>query len=124
MAPAALGQLLQAMTPVPGERALVIAPAGDYTATLIAAMGVNVDTAQTKQGGYDLVIIDGAVEAIYDDVIALLADGGRLGAAIIDRGVTRLVIGRKRGTAFGTCSLADAAVPIVPGSQRLAAFAF
>ena len=44
----------------------------------------------------------------------------RLGAAIVDRGITRLVIGRKAGNAFGTLSVGDAGVPALPGFQRLA----
>ena len=38
---------------------------------------------------------------IPDAIIAQLADGGRLGTALVDRGVTRLIVGRKSGDAFG-----------------------
>ena len=46
---------------------------------------------------YDQILIDGAVEIIPDAIVDQLADGGRLGAALIDRGITRLIVGRKAG---------------------------
>ena len=107
-----------------------------YSAAVLAAIGVEVTAlesdsslpvrrgtpastrskARSKRGveqgaPYDLILIDGAVEPFPDALIAQLADGGRLGGALIDRGVTRLVIGRKAGDAFGTRSIGDAGVP-------------
>jgi len=73
---------------------------------------------------YDQILIDGAVEYIPDALVAQLADGGRLGTAIVDRGVTRLTVGRKAGEAFGTLSAGDAGVPALPGFQRPRAFTF
>ena len=59
-------------------------------------------------------------EAIIDQ----LADGGRLGTALIDRGVTRLIVGRKAGGAFGYLSIGDAGVAALPGFSRPRAFTF
>ena len=73
---------------------------------------------------YDQILIDGAVEYIPDAIIEQLADGGRLGAAITDRGITRLTVGRKAGESFGTLSVGDAGVPALPGFQRPRAFTF
>jgi protein-L-isoaspartate(D-aspartate) O-methyltransferase len=75
-------------------------------------------------GPYDHILIDGAVEYIPDAIIAQLADGGRLGTAIAERGITRLAVGRKAGGAFGTLSIGDAGVPALPGFQRPRAFTF
>ena len=64
-----------------------------------------------KQGApYDLILIDGAVEHIPDAIVEQLADGGRLGTALIDRGVTRLIVGRRAGGGFGLHSHRDAGV--------------
>ena len=60
----------------------------------------------TKGAPYDLILIDGAVEYIPDALVDQLADGGRLGTALLDRGVTRLIVGRKAGGAFGSCASA------------------
>jgi protein-L-isoaspartate(D-aspartate) O-methyltransferase len=77
-----------------------------------------------KGAPYDLILIDGAVETIPDAIIDQLADGGRLGTALVDRGITRLVVGRKAGGAFGILSFGDAGVPALPGFSRPKAFKF
>lgn len=148
-APAVLGQLLTRMRLEPGQRALVIGAGSGYSAAVLAAMGLAVDAVESDadlvtaageakvkvvQGPleagnpagapYDQILIDGAVEYIPDAIIDQLAGGGRLGAAIVDRGVTRLVIGRKSGGAFGTLSIGDAGVPLLPGFSRPKAFTF
>jgi protein-L-isoaspartate(D-aspartate) O-methyltransferase len=64
------------------------------------------------------------VEEIPDAIVGQLAEGGRLGTALTDRGITRLIVGRKAGIAFGYLSLADAGVPALPGFVRPKAFIF
>ena len=71
-----------------------------------------------------MILIDGAVEYVPDELVEQLAEGGRLGAAIIDQGITRLIIGRKAGGGFGQVSIADAATPALPGFERPRAFTF
>ena len=147
-APAALGQLLEDIAPEPGERALVIG-GGGYSAAVLGAMGVDTTLVEegpelaasarvngiatvegalagghTKGGPFDIILIDGAVEYIPDALVAQLADGGRLGAALADRSVTRLVVGRKSGKAFGLLSVGDGGMPPLPGFARPPAFTF
>ena len=43
MPPAALGRLLNELAPRPGERALVVGAASDYSAALLVAIGLDVD---------------------------------------------------------------------------------
>jgi protein-L-isoaspartate(D-aspartate) O-methyltransferase len=149
VAPAVLGQLLTQMMPEPGQRALVVGAGTGYSAAVLIAAGLHVlalesdrelAEAARKQklkvvegpleeghpagAPYDQILIDGAVEFIPDPLIAQLADGGRLGTAILDRGITRLAVGRKAGDAFGTLSVGDAGVPLLPGLQRPRAFTF
>jgi protein-L-isoaspartate(D-aspartate) O-methyltransferase len=148
-APAVLGQLLTQMMPTGGQRALVVGAGTGYSAAVLAAMGLGVVAVESDPGlvaaahelgveviegpleagnadgaPYNLILIDGAVEFIPDAIVDQLADGGRLGTAIVDRGVARLVVGRKAGGAFGTISIGDAGVPILPGFQRPQAFTF
>ena len=148
-APAVLGQLLTQMKPEVGHRALAVGVGTGYSAAVLRAMGLNVtaiesspalaatardlkvkvtegplDAGFEKDAPYDQILIDGAVEYIPDAIIAQLADGGRLGTALIDRGITRLVVGRKAGAAFGTLSIGDAGVPALPGFSRPKAFIF
>lgn len=148
-APAVLGQLLTEMMAEPGTRALVIGAGTGYSATVLEAMGLSVAALESspelaakaremgsdivegpleaglpQSGPYEQILIDGAVEFIPEAIIAQLAEGGRLGAALIDRGITRLIVGRKSGGAFGYLSVADAGVPALPGFSRPKAFTF
>ena len=148
-APAVLGQLLTQMKAERGQRALVVGAGTGYSAAVLAAMGLKVtavesapelaaaardqrvnviegplDEGCSKGAPYEQILIDGAIEYIPEAIVEQLADGGRLGTAIIDRGITRLIVGRKAGTAFGYLSIGDAGVPAVPGFTRPKAFTF
>ncbi len=129
MAPAALGLLLQSLEPAPGERALVVGTGSGYAVALLRAIGVDAIEATLGEGDlpagiFELILIDGAVEKVPDAVIAQLAVGGRLAAAVSDRGVTRLMVGVQSGGGFGLRSIGDAAVPLLPGLERPRAFVF
>ena len=148
-APAVLGSLLTQMMPVRGQHALVVGAGTGYSAAVLKAMGLSVtalessrelsgaarengldvvegrlDLGWKKAAPYDQILIDGGVEYIPDAIVEQLADGGRLGTALADRGITRLVVGRKAGGAFGYLSLSDAGVPVLPGFTRPTAFSF
>ena len=147
--PSVLGLLLTALAPIRGERALVVGAATGYSTAIMAAMGLKttavessaalasaarkngvevaegpLEAGQARNSPYALILIDGAVEFIPDALIDQLEDGGRLGAAIIDKGIMRLVTGHKAGGGFGYLTIADAAVPSLPGFQRPRAFTF
>ena len=148
-APAVLGQLLTQMAPVEGERALVVGAGTGYTAAVLAAIGCQVTALESSSGlatharelgisavegplekghmagaPYDLILIDGAVEYIPDAIVEQLADGGRLGGALAQRGITRLIVGQKVAGAFGYLSVSDADVAALPGFTRPQGFRF
>ena len=148
-APAVLGQILTQMMAERGQRALVIGAGTGYSAAVLIAMGLEVVALESdsdlaaaardvgidvvegpleagwpKRAPFDQILIDGAVEMIPHVVVEQLADRGRLGAATVDRGITRLVVGRKAGGAFGFLSFGDAGVPALPGFSRPKAFTF
>ena len=77
-----------------------------------------------KGAPYDLILIDGAVEFVPDALVGQLRDGGRLAAAIVEQGVTRLAIGRKAGEGFAMAAFADAAAAVLPGFARPRTFVF
>lgn len=148
-APSVLGQLLTGMIPNPGERALVVGSGTGYSAAVLAHVGLDVvalessaelartarelgvetaegplDAGWKKGAPYDHILIDGAVEYIPEPIVAQLGEGGRLGTALVDRGITRLIVGRKAGGAFGYLSVGDAGTPALPGFTRPRAFTF
>ena len=144
-----LGLLLSEIAPVAGERALVVGCGTGYSATVIAALGVSVlglesnaelasearshgidvvegplEEGWKKGSPYDFIVIDGAVEYIPDAIVTQLRDTGRLGASLIERGVARLVVGRRAGNGFGLHSLADFGAAALPGFLKPRGFTF
>lgn len=149
MPPAALGKLLTELAPRPGEKALVVGSATGYSAALLRAIGLEVvalesdkslaleaskagietvtgdlDKGWARGAPYDLILLDGAVEEIPPVLVKQLREGGRLAGAIVERGVSRLVIGRAAAGALGLRSIADAEVEQLPGFERPRAFTF
>jgi protein-L-isoaspartate(D-aspartate) O-methyltransferase len=147
--PVVLGKLLTEMTPLSGERALVVGCGTGYSATVLAEMGLSVTGLESspelagrarengvqvvegpledgwKKGApYDLILIDGAIEHIPDAIVAQLTGHGRLGAALIDKGITRLVVGRRAGDGFGLHSMADSGAAALPGFSKPRTFTF
>ena len=147
-APAVLGQLLTQMCPKPGSARSLSAPAPAIPPQCWpgsarrdgggkrpgacrsrprtrAHRGRGTARARSQEGrAVRSVLIDGAVEYIPEPIIEQLGEGGRLGAALTDRGITRLIVGRKSGIAFGYLSIADAGVPALPGFICPKAFTF
>lgn len=149
MPPAALGRLLSELAPKAGEKALVVGSGTGYSAALLRSIGLDVTALESDKGlaaaateagvetvagkladgwpksaPYDLVLLDGAVEEVPPAIIKQLRDGGRLAGAVVERGVSRLVIGRASGGALGLRSIADAEVDTLPGFERPRAFTF
>jgi len=151
--PLATARLLDAARPRHGERALVIGAATGYAVAILAEIGLAVTALESDPalaararaaldheatavdegplaeghpggGPYDLIVIDGAVEEVPQAIVDQLVDGGRLATGIIERGVTRLALGRKSGTAFGLFPFADSEAAPLPGFAPAKTFSF
>lgn len=150
--PMATGRLLTELHPEPGDRALLIGAATGYAAAVLARLVASVVALDTDSefGGvvapdlgpkvervsgplqegwaagapYDLILIDGAVETVPPSIIAQLAENGRLAAAVLEAGVSRLSVGRRAGTGFGLAAFADAEAVRLPGFAPPPAFKF
>ena len=149
MPPAALGRLLTEASPKPGQRALVIGSATGYAASVLREIGLSVVALEAdeslassataagietvigehakgsvKGAPYELILLDGAVEEVPAELAKQLAAGGVLVGAIVDRGVTRLVVGTCANGGIGWRSIADSDVARLPGFERPRAFTF
>jgi protein-L-isoaspartate(D-aspartate) O-methyltransferase len=149
MPPAALGRLLTEAGPEAGQRALVVGSGTGYSAALLARIGLSVIALEAdqslgsaadaagvptvvgelakgwaKDAPYDLILLDGAVEEIPPALVKQLKPDGVLAGAIVDRGVTRLVIGRCANGSLGLRTIADSDVGTLPGFERPRAFTF
>jgi protein-L-isoaspartate(D-aspartate) O-methyltransferase len=128
MPPAALGRLLTALAPRAGERALIVGAPTGYSAALLKHIGLDVTSIDGPDAGeeepFDLILIDGAVEEVPQALVDCLAEGGRLGTGLRDRGVSRLAIGRAAAGRLSLRTIADAEVAPLPGFERPRAFTF
>ena len=77
-----------------------------------------------KAAPYDVILIDGAVEHLPEALIRQLAEGGRLAAAVVDGGVSRLCVGFKAGQGFGLTPVMDADAVALPGFAQPKGFSF
>jgi len=99
---------------------------------LLTAIGLAVTSIDRLDGansgdageGFDVILIDGAVEQIPQPLIDRLVEGGRLGAALRVSGVSRLVVGRAATGRLGLRTIVDADVPSLPHDARPRAFTF
>ena len=121
--PVAHGMMLAEAAPGDKDKVLLIGDGDGYLAALIRPLVASLEArdpahiaAEPGAGDFDLVLVDGAMEQVPDELAALLADGGRLIGGIVERGVSRLARGRRSGDALAMTPISDAALP------RLAAF--
>ncbi len=123
-APLVYGLILSEAAPQAADRVLLVSGGSGYLGALLAGRAGSIDVvsaaegaAYAGQGGYSLVLIDGAIEHLPDGLAAALDDGGRIVTGLADRGVTRLATGRKVAGSVALLPLADVGIPV------LAAFA-
>ncbi len=151
--PMALGRLLTEAGLKGHERALVVGAATGYSAAVVARLARTVVALEEepalvvaarealvatgalvaegplvegwRQGApYDFILIDGAVEYVPQSLVDQLADRGELACALLDRGVSRLCIGRVTAGAFGLQPFSDAAAAVLPGFSKPRGFNF
>jgi protein-L-isoaspartate(D-aspartate) O-methyltransferase len=151
--PEATGRLLTAAQVAKGERVLLVGAATGYTAALLAELGAAVVALEEQrdliafarealagagirlaeaplvegwapEAPYDLIFIDGAVEQVPEVLLGQMVEGGRLAAAIHERGATRLGLGRKSGAGFGMDLFADCESVRLPGFEKPKSFVF
>lgn len=125
--PRDVSKLLQALKPMPGERALAVA--APYAAAVLEALGVAVtrldgeDLTKAPTGPFDIVICEGAVARCPQAWLDVLADGGRLG--VIERegpGGKACLYLKAEGQA-GRRDLFDATAPVLAGFEARHGFA-
>lgn len=107
------GQMLTAAQPVQDDSVLVIGAPGGYLAALAEKLCAHVTLCAVTDdwaasGAHSLVLIDGAIEQVPAELTRVVAADGRLVTGMIERGVTRLALGRKVGDTLALTVLAEA----------------
>ena len=155
MAPLSLGLLVEEAAVQPGERVLIVGAGMGYSAAILAELGADVTAVESDpalagaarrllgtranvrlvegplEAGapagapYTLVLIDGAVEVLPPELIAQLAEGGRLFAIQHGSdGVSRAAKGLKRAGIVPLEPFGEAAAAILPPFRKAPAFRF
>jgi protein-L-isoaspartate(D-aspartate) O-methyltransferase len=119
-APLVHGMLLREAAPKSTEKALLVDCGAGYLAALLrplvgALTVLNPAEAAVKKGkgAFALVVVEGAIEQVPDGLAAQLAEGGRLVTGITERGVTRLVLGRRIAGQLALQPLAEIGIPVL-----------
>lgn len=118
-APIVHARMLAEAMPAPADSVLIVSGNGAYLAALVRPLAGSLDvrdpadTAKLKKGAYSLILIDGAAEALPAAIAAALADEGRIVGGLVERGVTRLAVGRAAAGAIAWLPLADIGIPIL-----------
>jgi protein-L-isoaspartate(D-aspartate) O-methyltransferase len=154
MEPMVLARLVQLLEPRPGDRALVVGAGTGYGAAVLARLGAAVtaveedsalsaiareafaaclppaavqatDRLPSDGALFDVVLVEGEVPAVPDQVAALVAEGGRL-ATVVGAGRRNgvAVLGRRLGGAFTVSPVFDCAVAALPAFAEPARFVF
>lgn len=152
--PLSTARLISQIMPTSAQNILIVGAATGYSAAILAQLGckvialeeapaladiakanlanahnVMVVTGALAQGWsnnapYDVIIIDGAIEALSPPLIDQCAEGGRVAAAVVDGGVVRLAIGRKVSGAVVLVPFAECQSVILPGFAAVKEFVF
>ena len=152
--PLATGRLLTEAQVRPEDHVLLVGAAGGYAAAVLALLARSVVALEEEESlvglarealagearvelvqgplnagwaagaPYDLLIVDGAAEALPEALVAQVKPGGRVLTGVIDRGVTRLAAGRRTEGGFGLIDFQDIECAELPGFRRLRTFTF
>jgi protein-L-isoaspartate(D-aspartate) O-methyltransferase len=124
--PRDVAKLVHALRPMPGERALAIS--APYAGAVIAALGVQVTTAEAgddlPQGPFDIVVCEGAVARAPDSWMTVLAMNGRLGVVERSGMVGKACLYVKAADGIGRRELFDGFPPVLAGFEPQHGFAF
>jgi len=124
--PRAIGKLLQALKPRPGEAALAIA--APYGALVLKQIGCDVDSIDAgkapAKGKYKLIVVEGAVTEVPAAWCAALAEGGRLAVIVREGPMGKSRLYERCDGQIVWREVFDAAAPFLPGFEPKAHFAF
>ncbi len=119
-APLVHGLILSEAAPRADDIALVVDGGSGYLAALIRPLVGTLTVlspaeaaAKKGKGAYSLVLVEGAIEQVPAALAAQLAEGGRIVAGLVTRGVTRLAAGRKVAGQIALLPLAEIGIPVL-----------
>ena len=119
-APLFHGKMLAEARPTPQDKVLLVGDGNGYLAALLGPLVGSLDAVEPAQaatrkgkGAYSLVVVDGAIEELAA-LVSQLAEDGRIVTGLVQRGVTRLAVGRKAAGEVALLPLAELGIPVLP----------
>jgi protein-L-isoaspartate(D-aspartate) O-methyltransferase len=114
------GKVLLEAVPNADDAVLVVDGGTGYLTALLEPMVESVDTVSVETaaagdvtGSYSLIVIDGAVERLPEELERCLAEGGRIVSGLMLRKVTRLATGRKIAGQLSLQPVEDIGIPVL-----------
>jgi len=131
-APLVQGTMLQEARPTATDKALLVDGGSGYLAELlrplVGSLKVMSPTeamaAPRKRGDFTLLVIDGAIGLLPENLMQGLVDGGRVVCGAIENGLTRLATGRKAAGEVALLPLAEIGIPALPEFARKKEWSF
>ncbi|WP_114521218.1 protein-L-isoaspartate O-methyltransferase [Altererythrobacter sp. ZODW24] len=131
-APLSHGLMLEEAAPVLGDKALLVDGGSGYLAELVRPMVGSLDiitpeeaaAKSRKKGDFTLLLVDGAVEELSEELIRRIADNGRVVTGMIRNGVTHLAVGRKAAGKVTLVPLAEVGFPRMAQFDKPAGWSF
>mgnify|MGYP005988643869 CR=1 FL=1 len=128
------GRALAEARPVASDRALVVDSGAGYLPALLSGIVQSVETITPAQatagrkpkglGDFTLLMIDGAIEELPPMLGKLLADDARIVTGLVERGVSRIAVGRASGGKIALMRLAEMGIPRLAEFDREEAWSF
>lgn len=119
-APLFYGKLLLEAAPARDDRVLLVSGGTGYLAALLRPLVADLTEATpaealalTGTGAYSLIVIDGAIEHLPDNLTAQLAEDGRIVTGLMLRQVARLAAGRKVAGRVNLLPVEDLGIPVL-----------
>lgn len=119
-APLVHGKMLSEAQPKAQDKVLLVGDGAGYLAALLRPLVGTLDAvapgdaSAEGEGGYTLIVVDGAIEVLPAPLAARLAEGGRVVTGVVERGVTRLAAGTKAAGIVSLLPLAELGIPVLP----------
>lgn len=112
------GRMLAEAAPTGADKALLVSGGSGYLAELLRPLVGSLTviepaaaTASIPGGPFSLILVDGAAAELPAALTDALAGEGRLVTGLVERGVTRLAVGRKAAGHVALLPLAEIAIP-------------
>jgi protein-L-isoaspartate(D-aspartate) O-methyltransferase len=126
--PIATALMLQAAEVSSDDKVLLLGAPNGYLATVLSRRTSDVTAiesiAQLPHAVFSLILIDGAVEVLPDNLLALAQDGARIVTGVVEHNVTRLASGYVRGGKVALLPFADTEIAILPEFAAAREFVF